>query len=208
VESPIASHEPRPRGPPDGLGPLGHEVAQAARRDPPFALQNLANSRRHSGCKAGGVARSLTLFASLIATAAGCVACGDPGAPLGGPFGGTTGYTAPDSGTAPDVDVPDAPRGDSSHGDAPTWTQIYDRYLAAGTVGNCGGCHSFLGTAGEAYDSLSSSGQIHGTSSPIVSHGDSDMSWFGGFMPLGGPSSDSAAESEMNAWVAAGALQN
>ncbi len=90
---------------------------------------------------------------------------------------------------------------------APTWTQIYDNYLKGGTVGNCGLCHG-LSSPSAAYSYLQGRGQISGTSSALVNPSYSDLSWFGGNMPPGGPSSDAKAQSDMQAWAAAGALNN
>ncbi len=157
---------------------------------------------------------------------AACLVEGDP---LGGPHGGAGGYVPPDDGSAPDPDVtppedsggpapdsgvPDAepdsgpdsgPDATPDTGSAPTWGQIFERYIAPGTKGNCASCHG-LSDSSAAYQWLKERGQISGTSSPIVTSG-SDFSWFGGFMPFGGPRSYPAAEADMKAWVAAGATE-
>lgn len=128
----------------------------------------------------------------------------------------------PDTGT-PDTGTPDTGPIDAGHDSAtdapvdtappdtgpppPTWSDIFDKYVKSGTVGGCGGCHG-LSTAKEAYSWFSGNGQIKGTSSPIVIQGQSMFSWFGGFMPPAGPSSEPQAASDMKAWVAAGALDN
>jgi hypothetical protein len=180
------------------------------------------------------------------------IACGDGGAPLGGPYGGNGNYTNPtngsgpvvvggspdgggmmppppgDSGTAPPpTDSGTAPPPTDSGGPppptdsgskpvdsappptAPTWTEIYTKYLAAGTPGNCGSfCHSSMGDPSGAYNYLQGRGQISGTSSGLVSTYSSDLSWFGGNMPPGGPGSYPTAAADMQAWAAAGALNN
>jgi len=149
------------------------------------------------------------LLAALTAVALSA-ACGDPGAaPLGGPFGGNGGYVPPslDSGSGPGPDSGSVPP-DTGTGSAPTWTEVFDRYLAPGTIGNCGECHGGTGTPKGMYQFFVGQDQIRGKESPIVSRSASEVSWFGGFMPLGGPSSNAAAEADMKAWVAAGALDN
>ncbi len=136
-----------------------------------------------------------------------------------------SGHIGPDSGPPEDSGDPDSEHADSGHDageDAdhdsghdsghdtgpppPTWDDIFTKYVASGTKGGCGGCHG-LSTAKDAYDFLKQGGQIDGTSSAIVTSG-SDFSWFGGFMPPGGPSSYPEAVADMKAWVAAGALDN
>jgi hypothetical protein len=86
---------------------------------------------------------------------------------------------------------------------------IYQAYLANGTPGNCngGGCHFQMSSASGAYSYLKSSGYINGTGSYLVKSG-SCLSWYGGNMPPGGPRSEPMAVSDMNAWAAAGAMDN
>jgi len=92
---------------------------------------------------------------------------------------------------------------------APTWTQIFNNYLAgsSGTIGKCRGCHSQGSSAANLYSWLHNKGYINGTSSALVDSNQSCLSWYGGNMPPSGPSS-SAAVKDMNAWAAAGALNN
>ena len=90
---------------------------------------------------------------------------------------------------------------------APTWSQIYANYFGSGTIGRCNGCHSQGSSAKNLYSWLQGKGYISGTSSPLVDSSQSDLSWYGGNMPPGGGSS-SKAVSDMNAWAAAGALDN
>jgi hypothetical protein len=96
--------------------------------------------------------------------------------------------------------------GSSSGGAAPTWTAIYDAYLAKGTVGNCRSCHSQATSASGTYSWLQTTGYIGGTTSTLV-RGGSCLTWFGGNMPPGGRS-DPMAVSDMTAWAAAGAPNN
>ncbi|MGD0525983.1 MAG: hypothetical protein ABSE49_12610 [Polyangiaceae bacterium] len=62
-----------------------------------------------------------------------------------------------------------------------------------------------MGTSAKAYSYLSD--YIDGTSSKLVVQGKSCLTWFGGDMPPGG-GSDAQAVTDLDAWVAAGALQN
>jgi polyvinyl alcohol dehydrogenase (cytochrome) len=95
-----------------------------------------------------------------------------------------------------------------------TWTGIYTTYLGPGTIGHCSGCHNGQGrivplnTAAIAYQSLTSVGQINGTSSPLGIPGQSRITWLGGDMPPNGPNSAPDAAQAIIAWVAAGALNN
>ncbi len=170
----------------------------------------------------------------IVSAAFGCGPVDAP--PLGGPYGGTTTGTDPnggnegnnnnndgmdsgvvqngqdsgqqqqkdsgtvtkDSGGPPPVD---------SGGTTPTWTEIFNSYLASGTEGRCDGCHSEGSTATNLYSWLNGKGYISGASSRLTSSSQSCLSWYGGNMPPGGPS-DATAVSEMNAWAAAGAANN
>ena len=91
---------------------------------------------------------------------------------------------------------------------APTWTQVFNSYLAGGTKGRCSSCHSEGSSKSNLYSWLKSRGYISGTSSALVDPNQSCLSWYGGNMPTNGPSSWSAAVTDMNAWAAAGALNN
>jgi hypothetical protein len=62
-----------------------------------------------------------------------------------------------------------------------------------------------MGTSAKAYSYLSK--YISGTSSRLVVQNRSCLTWFGGDMPPGG-GSDSQAVSDLQAWVAAGALND
>ena len=91
----------------------------------------------------------------------------------------------------------------------PTWSDIYKSYLVTGSPGNCSsvGCHFQMSSAKGAYSYLQSSGYINGANSVLVKSG-SCLSWYGGNMPPGGPRSEPTATSDMNAWAAAGAMDN
>ena len=80
-------------------------------------------------------------------------------------------------------------------------------YLKSGTVGNCGksGCHSQMNSPSSAYSWM---GQKGYSGAAMVDAQRSPISWYGGNMPPSGPSSSSAAETDMNAWAAAGAKNN
>lgn len=91
---------------------------------------------------------------------------------------------------------------------APKWSQIFSKYLESGTAGNCTGCHRQMSSASASYSWLSGQGYIRGTSSILVASFGSCLSWYGGTMPPGGPRTDAQATSDMNAWAAAGAMNN
>jgi hypothetical protein len=65
-----------------------------------------------------------------------------------------------------------------------------------------------MSSASNAYNWLKQQSYINGTSSLLVNPALSVLSWYGGNMPPGGTRSDSAAVSAMDAWAAAGALDN
>jgi hypothetical protein len=156
---------------------------------------------------------------ALAVTAAVPLGCGDGNTPLGGPYGGTSldpspsnkasarmssargcGTDAGDGGQGTALAVPDSDGGQA----APTWTQIYKTYL-----GDCGGsgCHVEMNTSSGAYAWLEGKGYIHGANSGLVSQSKSCLKWYGGDMPPcggGGP----YAMADMDAWAAAGALNN
>lgn len=94
---------------------------------------------------------------------------------------------------------------------APTWSTIYDRYLAAKTDGGCGrshACHADeMADAASTYSWLQQRGYISGSRSPLASTTNSCLGWFGGNMPPKGKANPQAAE-EISAWVAAGARDN
>ncbi len=170
--------------------------------------------------------RKLFTFLTVMGVAA-CGAVNDQ--PLGGPYGGSTDPTDPnsydpqqDGGTQvlPDSGSPQKDSGvptkdssgppppvDSGGPTAPTWSQIFTDYLAGSAEGRCAGCHSQGSSASSTYSWLQGRGYISGTSSPLVSSSQSCLSWYGGNMPPSGPN-DAKAVADMNAWAAAGALNN
>jgi hypothetical protein len=68
---------------------------------------------------------------------------------------------------------------------------------------------SNMASATKSYSYLQEKGYINGSSSSLVSPSDSILTWVSssGYMPPSGGSNPQAA-SELNAWVAAGALNN
>jgi hypothetical protein len=157
--------------------------------------------------------RSVYLAAILVAPTSTLVAGCGGGAdgPLGGPHGGTEGTIAPTAGNVNDVAVDDGDSGAdggsaSSSGPVLTFGQIFDKYLASGTPGNCTECHAQMSSASTSYAWLVGQGYVAGKSSLLVQPG-SCLSWYGGTMPPGG-SPNAQAVSDMNAWAAAGALNN
>jgi hypothetical protein len=127
--------------------------------------------------------------------------------------------SAPDSGHSQggskDAAAPPPPQDSGSQSQdtgqqasAPTWTQLFTLYLAGGTVGNCGTCHSEMGSATKAYSWLEGKHQLPGPNPGLVDPNSSYLTWYGGDMPPGGPSSEPTAVMQMNAWAAAGAPNN
>lgn len=156
-----------------------------------------------------------TLTVLLVASILAPAACGD-GAPLGGPWGGTEDPVAPnthpaaDAGPADDSgDETDSSASPDTSTAAPTWTDVFNKYLAKGTTGNCAasGCHSQMGNKSQAYSWLQALGYIAGKNSVLVSPTSSCLSWYGGNMPIGG-GGNPQAKSDMDAWAAAGAANN
>jgi hypothetical protein len=64
-----------------------------------------------------------------------------------------------------------------------------------------------MSSASASYSWLSGQRYISGTSSLLAASG-SCLSWYGGNMPPGGTRTDAQAVSDMNAWAAAGAMNN
>jgi hypothetical protein len=75
--------------------------------------------------------------------------------------------------------------------------------MAAGTIGHCGSCHAFTAPS-DAYNFISSYAYINGTQSTVSTL----FAWNGGPMPPGGALTSSQAVADVEAWVAAGALDN
>ena len=92
---------------------------------------------------------------------------------------------------------------------APTWTALFNTYLASGTtMGHCGNCHSTASDAASFYADLQRAGQISGTNSAITTQ-NSVLVWFGGDMPRDGVVGDmTPAIIDFEAWVADGAQNN
>ena len=77
-------------------------------------------------------------------------------------------------------------------------------------MGDCPSCHehtSNMASATAAYAFLDKEGYIDGTSSTLATS-KSCLTWYGGFMPPSGSSSDPQAVADIDAWVAAGAQDN
>jgi hypothetical protein len=153
-----------------------------------------------------------------ITLAAGCSSSNSP---LGGPYGGTSpapGPTpAPNKGTPSTDDAGSTDAGDAGGGGpdgaspphgAMTWTHVYKTYLAGSTPGDCTQCHGELSSPPAAYAWLASRGYIAGASTTLTSTSASCLTWYGGNMPPGGPTSSPQAVADMDAWAAAGAPNN
>jgi len=88
---------------------------------------------------------------------------------------------------------------------------IYTSYMKSGTAGNCGStfCHPQAGSASGAFSYLQSQGYMSGSPPRLVKQGQSCLSWYGGNMPIGGGGGNNTqAVTDMNAWAAAGAMNN
>jgi hypothetical protein len=147
--------------------------------------------------------------AVLVIVAAGC----DDGAmPLGGPYGGTRSRVAPNDGGYDNVDATISPKpattGGNGGGQQGTWTGIFNRYLAAGTSGNCTTCHAEMSSPSAAFQWLEQDGYVGGPDPLLTSNGASCLSWFGGDMPPGAPTPNADAVTELTAWAAAGATND
>jgi hypothetical protein len=150
----------------------------------------------------------LTFFAAtlVVTTAVVTAGCGGVSDPVG--------TVPPDQGnlTSPATDDGDDPAtssGGASSGrlTPPKWTDIYNSYLVTGTIGNCVICHAQMRTASGAYSYLQSTAYINGTGSLLAKAG-SCLSWYGGDMPPGGTHNNAMAVSDLDAWAAAGAMNN
>ena len=150
------------------------------------------------------------------------VGCGGNDVPIGGAHGGSmSAFVEPTAGnlsTAGDADLgsDDAAlgaidatfTGDAASGDAqagaggPSWTTIYGAYMTT-----CKTCHTQMTSARNGYLWLRSQGYITGAAPALVSASESCLVWYGGNMPPGGTANPQAV-SDMNAWAAAGALDD
>ena len=86
-----------------------------------------------------------------------------------------------------------------------TFTQIFETYLAAKTVGNCTHCHAQMDSASDSYVWLKAQGYISAPSPLLLDPDNSCLSWYGGTMPPGGTTTNARAVKDMNRWAAAGA---
>jgi hypothetical protein len=138
-------------------------------------------------------------------------------------YGLIAGNPAPDGGS--DAGPPDAVA-DAHHDvitptSAPTWTQIYAQYIGPGTPGHCsgtGGCHTNVrggfkcgANKNDCYAGMVAAGLVkttNGAQSPIGIPGQSPLAWLGGAMPLDNDAPNAAGAAAVQAWVAAGALNN
>lgn len=131
------------------------------------------------------------------------------------------GTTTTDGGASSDAAAEASSSNDASTAAAPTWTQLYAQYFAAGTPGHCsgtGGCHTNLragfkcGTnKADCYTGLVNAGLIdpaNPSQSSIISSSSSPLAWFGGSMPLDNATPNPSAAAAVKAWVLAGAQNN
>jgi hypothetical protein len=164
------------------------------------------------------VAMCCGCMALAMAMTSGSLGCGGgDGVPLGGPFGGTVPSSIMDAGGPPDGDgvLPaSATAGEGLSGSssqAPTWTQLFNAYFAAGKVGNCAhsGCHqAYMTSPSAAFSWLRSEDQVGGSQPELADPNSSCLSWLGGDMPPGGPESNPTAVTDFDLWLKAGAQNN
>jgi hypothetical protein len=97
----------------------------------------------------------------------------------------------------------------STTSSAPTWTDLYEKYLKVGnTPGQCdSSCHDHTqcDSASDCYRWIGKGEE--GALTPQGS-GEKLFSWDNGFMPRNGPSSEPQADADFEAWIAAGSLNN
>ena len=131
---------------------------------------------------------------------------------------GCTGQSAAHVGDAGSADGGGPP----DLGPAPTYSQLYDAFFAVGTPGHCAksGCHSppihiwTCGTTKETcYQGMQKVGLIdpaNPSASLIIDPQNSPLAWFNpsGPMPFDNPVPNPAGAAAIEAWVAAGALDN
>ena len=147
-----------------------------------------------------------------------CVGCGASNSmPLGGPYGGTQDpELVGEGGVIGDGDGvldPGTSSGNGSiaadSGGLPTWTHLYDAYFVAGTIGNCIHCHKAqMGTASASFSWLQAEGYVGGSNPALDDPSSSCLSWLGGTMPPGGPTTNKTAQRDLDTWARAGAKNN
>jgi hypothetical protein len=84
---------------------------------------------------------------------------------------------------------------------APEWNELYWKYMAKGTVGDCPSCHAEASTAPETYRWLAKQQYMVGNPPYLVDPRASIFSWLGGDMPPEGPSRYVRAEKDFAAWA-------
>jgi hypothetical protein len=138
---------------------------------------------------------------------------GGVGTSSSGAFGGSSGASSSGVGHGSSASCSGSGAGASSSssssggGAAVTWTTIYGAYLGRGTPGNCSNCHNGTSSPTAMYSWLQGQGQLGGSSPVLTNASKSCLSWYGGNMPPLGPQ-NAQAVAQMNAWAAAGALDN
>ncbi len=159
---------------------------------------------------------AIGIVSAMLAALSGC---GGDVLPVGGPFGGGLdpaavvdgGIVSDGNGVLPGTFTSGA--GASPTGGAPTWTELYNTYLAVGTVGNCvSPCHAaaLSGPPSPAvtFTWLQGLGYV-GDTQPLIADPDfSCLTWSNGDMPPGGPKVDPTATGDFTAWAKAGAKNN
>jgi hypothetical protein len=169
--------------------------------------------------EATGRRRAWTAAAACACLAAAAGSACSSGPPLGGPHGGEAPVVGPDqgnsssssaaatassssTGTGSSAQMPDASTDGAPATTGPTFSTLFNAYLTG-----CKMCHTQTNSSNATYLWLRSQGYITGSSPALVSTSQSCLSWYGGNMPPGG-GDDATAVTDMNAWAAAGALNN
>jgi hypothetical protein len=93
-------------------------------------------------------------------------------------------------------------------GGTPTWTQIFDAYLASGTIGYCTDCHAEMSDPPASFFWLEEQGYVGEPNPALTNPGASCLTWYGGNMPPGAPVLSADAVKHMDAWAVAGGFNN
>jgi hypothetical protein len=206
--------------------PLGGPYGGIATTEPPPSSGNSGGANTTDGTSASGDNGSSSGGASTGSSSSGggstsSSSSGSSGGKTGGSSGGTSssggGTSSSSSGGTSSGGTSSSSSGGASSSSsggtssggtaAPTWTQIFNEYLAGGTEGNCTACHGQMSSPRNSYSWLESKGYLGGSSPALTDPNQSPLSWYGGNMPPNGPS-DPKAVADMNAWASAGAQDN
>lgn len=187
--------------------PLGGPYGGTATTDPPPSSGTSGGTNATDGTSATGGTGSSSGGSNNGSSSTSSSSSGSSGgnASSGGSTSNSGGTSSGGTSSSSSGGSSSSSGGSSSGGAAaPTWTQIFNDYLASGTEGNCIGCHGGMSSPSNGYSWLQSKGYLGGSSPALTDPSQSCLSWYGGNMPPNGPS-DQKAVSDMNAWASAGA---